>query len=214
MVPFGLKNAPSYFQRQMDKVLSGLTFARCYIDDIVIWSTTIEEHLEHLSAVFARLRKAGLKVHPSKRQFAVDSIDFLGHHVSAAGLIPQTEKVAAVRNLAPPTDVSSLRSALGLFSYYRKFVSGFNKIAAPLNELLKKGMTCKWGDNQISAFNELKDKFCSAKVLRRPDSDLPYILTTDWSQKGMGAVLSRQRRERTLGMLRIKNLQPCRKELW
>ena len=123
----------------MDKILSGLTFARCYIDDIVIWSATFEEHLEHLSAVFARLRGAQLKVHPEKCQFALDSIDFLGHHVAAAGLSPQIEKLAAVRDLSAPTDISSLRSALGLFSYYRKFVSGFSEIASPLNDLLKKG---------------------------------------------------------------------------
>ena len=162
MVPSGLKNAPSYFQRQMDKVLAGLSFARCYIDDIVIWSATFEEHLTHLSAVFARLRDANLKVHPGKCQFAVDSIDFLGHHVSAAGLSPQVEKLAAVRDLAAPTDISSLRSALGLFSYYRKFVSGFSKLASPLNELLCKGKAWKWEDDQISAFAELKDKLCSA----------------------------------------------------
>ena len=190
VVPFGLKNAPSYFQRQMDKVLAGLPFARCYIDDILIWSSNLKEHLMHLSAVFARLKDAHLKVHPGKCQFAVDSIDFLGHHVSAAGLSPQAEKVAAVRDLAAPTDISSLRSALGLFSYYRKFVSGFSKIAAPLNELLRKGMAWKWGSEQIAAFAELKDRLCSAEVLRRPNPDLPYILTTDWSQKGMGAVLS------------------------
>ena len=95
--------------------------------------------MEHLSAVFARLRSAQLKVHPGKCQFAVDSIDFLGYHVSAAGLCPQDEKLAAIRDLAAPIDISSMRSALGLFSYYRKFVSGFSKIASPLNDLLRKG---------------------------------------------------------------------------
>ena len=118
VVPFGLKNAPPYFQRQMDKVLINMPFARCYIDDIVIWSSNLEEHLKHLSAVFARLRHAGLKVHPGKCAFAVDKIDFLGHCVSAEGLSPQQEKVSAVRDLPAPTDISSLRSALGLFSYY------------------------------------------------------------------------------------------------
>ena len=96
VVPFGLKNAPSYFQKQMDKVLINLPFARCYIDDIVIWSTTIEQHNLHLSEVFSRLRQAGLKVHPGKCVFAVDKIDFLGHSISAEGLSPQEEKVAAV----------------------------------------------------------------------------------------------------------------------
>ena len=88
VVPFGLKNAPPYFQKQMDKVLLNLPFARCYIDDIVIWSSTMEEHLQHLTAVFERLRQAGLKVHSGKCVFAVDRIDFLGHCVSAEGLSP------------------------------------------------------------------------------------------------------------------------------
>ena len=190
VVPFGLKNAPPYFQRQMDKVLAGLPFARCYIDDIVIWSKDVKEHLEHISAVFARLRDAGLKVHPGKCQFAVDKIDFLGHTLSAKGLSPQEEKVSAVRELPPPTDISSLRSALGLFSYYRKFVRGFSVIAAPLHSLLRKGVSWSWGSEQEHAYADLKDKLCTAGVLRRPDSSLPYVLTTDWSQRGMGAVLS------------------------
>ena len=190
VVPFGLKNAPSYFQKQMDKVLLNLSFARCYIDDIIIWSKTISEHFSHLTEVFDRLRKAGLKVHPGKCMFAVDKIDFLGHCISAEGLSPQDEKVAAVRELPPPKDISSLRSALGLFSYYRKFVKGFSVIASPLHQLLRKGALWHWGKDQQTSFLELKEKLCTTEVLRRPDSTLPYVLATDWSQKGMGAVLS------------------------
>ena len=190
VVPFGLKNAPPYFQRQMDKVLVNMSFARCYIDDIVVWSDNLEDHLKHLAAVFARLRSAGLKVHPGKCAFAVDKIDFLGHCVSADGLSPQQEKVAAVRDLPAPTDISSLRSALGLFSYYRKFVKGFSVIASPLHLLLRKGEKWHWDMDQQRSFAELKDKLCTADVLKRPDSLLPYVLATDWSQKGMGAVLS------------------------
>ena len=190
VVPFGLKNAPPYFQKQMDKVLINLPFARCYIDDIVIWSSNMEDHLKHIAAVFARLRKAQLKVHPGKCVFAVDKIDFLGHCVSAEGLSPQQEKVAAVRDLPSPTDISSLRSALGLFSYYRKFVKGFSVIASPLHALLRKGVQWHWDVEQQISFAELKDKLCTAGVLKRPDSSLPYVLATDWSRKGMGAVLS------------------------
>ena len=122
VVPFGLKNAPPYFQRRMDEVLRDLPFCRCYIDDIIIWSTSFEEHLQHLQVVFDRLRKAGLKVHPGKCVFGADSIDFLGHRILADKLEPQQDKLAAVRDLPSPTDISSLRAALGLFSYYRKFV--------------------------------------------------------------------------------------------
>ena len=146
--------------------------------------------MTHLREVFQRLRTAGLKVHPGKCVFAVDKLDFLGHCISAEGLSPQEEKVTAVRDLTPPVDISSLRSALGLFSYYRKFVKGFSIIAAPLHSLLRKGVPWYWGEEQEHSFSELKDKLCTAEVLRRPDSTLPYVLATDWSQKGMGAVLS------------------------
>ena len=131
--------------------------------------------MTHLTQVFSRLRQAGLKVHLGKCVFAVDKIDFLGHSISTEGLSPQEEKVAAVRDLTPPIDISSLRSALGLFSYYRKFVKGFSVIASPLHSLLRKGVSWHWGDEQQQAFSELKDKLCTTEVLRRPDSSLPYV---------------------------------------
>ena len=101
----------------MDQVLRDLPFCHCYIDDIVIWSRDVEEHVRHLSMVFQRLREAGLKVHPGKCVFGADSIDFLGHRISADKLKPQQDKIAAVRDLPARTDLSGLRAALGLFSY-------------------------------------------------------------------------------------------------
>ena len=177
--------------------MGGLTFARCYIDDIILWSSTLEEHLGHLQEVFRRLRAAGLKVHPGKCLFAVESIDFLGHRITTAGLQPQEEKVKAVRDLPAPTDLSSLRGALGLFSYYRKFVPHFNTIAFPLNKLLRKGKVWEWGGERKEAFLKLKEARCLAGVLRRPDGSKPFYLATDWSQMGMGAVLG-QKDERGL----------------
>ena len=106
----------------MDEVLRDLPFCRCYIDDIVVWSRSLAEHMEHLEVVFQRLREAGPKVHPGKCVFGASSIDFLGHRISANSLEPQQDKLAAVRDLPSPTDLSSLPAALGLFSYYRKFV--------------------------------------------------------------------------------------------
>ena len=190
VVPFGLKNAPPYFQRRMDEVLRDLPFCRCYIDDIVVWSRSLAEHMEHLEVVFQRLREAGLKVHPGKCVFGASSIDFLGHRILANSMEPQQDKLAAVRDLPSPTDLSSLRAALGLFSYYRKFVLHFSSIAFPLNALLKKDRPWEWGAVQQTAFVELKEQLCSAAVLHLPDAYRPFILTTDWSQRGMGAILS------------------------
>ena len=189
MVLFGLKNAPPYFQRRMDEVLKDLSFCRCYIDDIIIWSTSIEEHFQHLQVVFDRLRGAGLKVHPGKCVFGADSIDFLGHRISA------DNKLAAGRDLPSPTDVSIVRAALKPLSYYRKFVLHFVSIAFALNALLKKERAWEWGEAQENAYLQLKEQLCSAAILRLPDPYSPSILTTDWSQRGMGAILSQINKE-------------------
>ena len=106
VVPFGLKNAPPYFQRRMDQIVRDLPFCKCYIDNIVIWSRNMGEHMHHLKQVSARLRTAGLKVHTGKCVFAAESIDFLGHRISTNRLEPQLDKLAAVRDLPAPTDVS------------------------------------------------------------------------------------------------------------
>ena len=103
----------------MDHILQDLPFCRCYIDDIVIWSRNLEEHLEHIKMVLEWLPKAGLKVHSGKCVFGADNIDFLGHRISANKLEPQQDKLVAVRDLPAPTDLSGLRAALGLFSYYQ-----------------------------------------------------------------------------------------------
>ena len=162
-------------------MLRGLPFVRCYIDDIVVWSNTLEEHLQHLEQIFQRLREAGLKVHPGKCVFAADYIDFLGHRISAGKLEPQSDKLAAVGDLPAPTDLSGLRAALGLFSYYRKFVANFSTIAFPLNSLLKKDRPWVWGEAQAAAFLELKEHLCRAAIVQLPDAYSPFILTTDWS---------------------------------
>ena len=185
--PFGLKNAPPYFQRRMDEVLRNLPYCRCHIDDIIIWSRSLEEHLQHVETVF---RQAGLKVHPGKCFFGSDNIDFLGHRIFAGKLVPQQDKLAAVKDLPSPTNFSSLRAALGLFSYYRKFFLHFSSIAFPLNALLKKDCRWEWGVKEEEAFLALKEQLCSEAVLRLPDPYSPFILTTDWSQRGMGAIVS------------------------
>ena len=137
----------------------------------------MEEHVEHLSQVFQRLREAGLKVHPGKCVFGADSIDFLGHRIAANMLRPQEDKIAAVRDLPSPTDLFGLRAALGLFSYYRKFVPNFNNIAFPLNALMKKDCPWEWGEKQ--AFTEMKEQLYGAAILRLPDPYSPFTLTTD-----------------------------------
>lgn len=139
--------------------------------------------------MFRRLWEFGLKVHPGKCVSGAESIDFLGYHISVWSLQPQ-DKLATVRDLPPPTYVSSLRLALGLFSYYKQFVNRFSTLAFPLNKLLKKAKRWVWGEEQRVAFVRLKEELCNATVLKLSDHYKPYILTTDWSQWGMEAVLS------------------------
>ena len=156
VVPFGLKNAPPFFQRPMYQVLAGLPFARCYIDDIIIWSSSFAEHLEHLKIVITRLREWGLKIHPGKCLFGAEEVDFLGHRVIRFGIRPQLEKTQAMRDMQTPSDLFGLRALLGLFSYYRKFVLAFSTIAAPLNRLLKKDSPWRWGDVEQATVDHLK----------------------------------------------------------
>jgi len=192
-MPNGLKNATSIWQRVIDQELerAGLSHcARAFVDDILISSRSIEEHIEHVAAVLDCLLACNLRVHPAKSVFATDKVEYLGHLVTPNGLEPLAAKVAAMAQLPEPRNVSELRSCLGLLSYYRCYILNFSTIAKPLNDLLKKGVKYVWGSEQQRAFDALKRELCTpGKVLRQPDPTRQYILHTDWSTHGIGAVL-------------------------
>jgi len=139
-MPFGLCNAGATFQRLMDIVMSGLNLEMClvYLDDIVVYARTPEEHLERLAVVFERLSQAGLKLKPEKCRFFQRSVQFLGHVISHEGIGTDPEKIRAVMEWPTPTSVTETRSFLGLASYYRRFVQDFAKIAEPLHTLTRK----------------------------------------------------------------------------
>ncbi len=183
-LPFGLKNAPAEFQHVMDRILAGLDFVRCYIDDIV------EEHQIHLQIVFERLKAHGLHLHPGKCKFFQESVEYLGHVIYLGGLGVQQAKVEAIARIPRPTDVSRVHAFMGLVNYYRKFVKGFSVMAKPLNMLLKLDQEWQWGDEQERAFVELKAKLVAAPILRRPIRGHPFQLHTNWSILGLGAVLT------------------------
>jgi hypothetical protein len=187
---FGLKNAPAEFQRVMDRVFSGLEFVKCYIDDIIVFSTSAEKHKTHLTEVFARLRLHGLKLHPGKCKFYCDRVEYLGHMIYPGGLGVVASKVEVVMSIPKPRDVSRLRAFLGLCNYYRKFVKTFSAIAKPLTMLTRLNQPWIWGDEQEAAFGQLKDRLASAPILRRPIAGRTYQLHTDWSTLGIGAVLT------------------------
>ena len=190
-LPFGLANAPAIFRRAMNKVLSGLIGRTCmvYIDDIVIYSKSVEEHVQHLREVLERLRDVGLQLKPSKCFFELPEIELLGNIVSAAGIRPQPSKVQAIVGLAPPTDVKAVRSFLGMTGYYRQHVPDYAAVAAPLTEHTKKNQPFVWGEEQQTAFNTLKQALVEAPILAHADPSRPYLLYTDASNQAVGAIL-------------------------
>jgi hypothetical protein len=191
-LPFGIKTAPSTFQRMINNVLCGLTGTRCFVflDDIVIYAKSLSEHDDKLRDVFGRIRKYNLKLQPDKCEFLRTEVSYLGHVITEDGVRPDPKKVEVIENFPRPTSTKQLKSFLGMASYYRKFISKFSKIAAPLYMLLKKDAHFEWLDDQENAFQGLKQKLMSQPILQYPDFAREFILTTDASNEGIGAVLS------------------------
>ena len=191
-MPYGLSTAPATFSRAISIVLSGLTYeiCLCYFDDVIIFSKDMQQHCERFSTVLERFRNQNLRVKASKCSFGCDNVVYLGHSVSKYGIHADPAKVKAIRGLAPPSTLEELRSFLGLAGYYRRFIPRFATIASPLTELTKKGVKFVWTENTESAFQHLKTCLCSAPILAYPSFDNPFILQTDASDVGLGAVLT------------------------
>lgn len=192
VMPFGLCNAPATFERLMERVLAGLTWKQClvYLDDIISYSKTFDEHLAHLHVIFTRIDKANLKLSPEKCVLFQKQVSFLGHLVSEDGVATDPRKIEDVKNWRTPRSVREVRSFLGLCSYYRKFVMCFSTIAKPLHKLTEKGTQLSWSEACETAFRELKLALTQAPILVYPKSEGLYILDTDASAVGLGAVLA------------------------
>ena len=191
VMPFGLCNAPSCFQRLMECVLRGLNWriALIYLDDVLVYSRTFDEHLQHLRLVFDRFREAGLKLKPRKCFFGQKHVKFLGHVISPEGVQPDPAKIEAIKKYPVPRKVKDVRAFLGLANYYRKFVKDFAKIAGPLHELTKKGLKFQWTNECQAAFDLLKTALTQAPILAYPDFTLPFDLYVDASDDALGMVL-------------------------
>lgn len=191
-MPFGLHGAAATFQRLVDQVLRGMdSFAAAYIDDIVIFSATWEEHFGHLAEVFDRVKRAGLVVNAKKCQIAKPEVTYLGYVLGGGSIRPQVDKVQAILSCVPPTTKKSVRSFLGLSGWYRRFVPNFASRAAVLTDLTRKSspIRVKWTPECEQAFQDLKFCLCKSPVLQSPDFDLPFVVQTDASEIGLGAVL-------------------------
>lgn len=191
-MPFGLKNAPATFQRVMDNVLREHIGVRClvYMDDIIIYSTSLQEHLVNLKKVLETLRKYNFKIQLDKCEFLQKEVAFLGHVVTPEGVKPNPDKISAIQNWPLPKDETELRGFLGVVGYYRKFIKDLAKIAKPLTQTLRKGEKIEHTNEFVSTFNRLKNILTSSHVLQYADYDKRFILTTDASNFALGAVLS------------------------
>ena len=206
-MPFGLTNAPATFQRLMEDCMGDLHLKFCllYLDDVIIFSRTYEEHLERLIAVFEKLREAGLKLSTSKCHFFRREIKYLGHVISSSGIAVDPGKISCVKDWPEPKTVTEVQRFLGFTSFYRRFIKGFAGIAKPLHKVCQGGIHVQtktrarvcyppliWGTEQQEAFMQLKQACCNTPILGFADYTKPFVLHTDASGDGLGAVLHQQ----------------------
>ena len=200
-MPQGLMNSPSTFERIMELIFGDMNLSELvlYLDDLLVFSRDMPEHLDRLEKVFQRLHQHGLKLNGKKCSLFRQEVAYLGHVVSKEGVAVDPEKIARIRDWPIPTTQSELRSFLGLASYYRRYVSQFAKVAAPLHALTGKGVAAKrykparlsdWSNEAQSAFESLKAALCDAPILQYPRFDREFVLDVDASLKGLGACLS------------------------
>lgn len=191
-MPFGLKNAPATFQRLINSVLKDHINKICvvYLDDILIFSTSLQEHIVNINKIFDKLRIANLKIQIDKCNFFSKETEYLGHLLTTEGVKPNPKKIADITQLKLPTTQKQIKSFLGITGYYRKFIKDYAKIAQPMTKYLKKNTKInKLDPTYINAFEQLKTLLTSHPILKYPDFNKPFVLNTDASQYAIGAVL-------------------------
>lgn len=191
VMPFGLTSAPATFERLMETVMRGLHWETLllYLDDVIIFAKDMRTHLKRLEEVLRRLKDAGLKLKPSKCHLFASKVDYLGHVVSSEGVATDPKKVEAVVNWPVPQHKKDVRAFLGTTGYYRRYIPEYTERAKSLLELTGKHSRFHWNNDCTRAFQDLKDALTTAPVLAYPSQDLPFILDTDASDLGTGAVL-------------------------
>ena len=189
---FGLKNASATFQRAMDQVPTGLQGIELfvYMDDIVIYATSLEEHSRKLKSLLARLKTLGLALQPEKCYLLKREIAYLGHVITQELVRPDAKKIEAVEKFPILKNNMNIKQFLGLIGYYRKLILDFAKLAKPLSVILKDNVPFKWTEIERQAFQILQNKIISRPLLQYPDFTKPFIVTTDASDYALGGVLS------------------------
>ncbi|GJT38257.1 putative reverse transcriptase domain-containing protein [Tanacetum coccineum] len=188
VMPFGLTNAPAVFMDLMNRIFHEFLdkFVIVFIDDILVFSKSKEEHEDHLRTVLQILRQEKLYAKFSKCEFWLSRVAFLGHIVSSEGITMDPAKVEAITKWPRPTSVTEVRSFLGLAGYYRRFVDGFSRLALPLTKLMRKGEKFVWNDEREKSFEELKQRLVSAPILTLPSGSGGFQIYSDASKKGLG----------------------------
>lgn len=191
VMPFGLTNAPATFQRFMNAVLAGYhwKFLIVYLDDIIIFSKTFQQHIKDLTQVFERLRQANVKLKTSKCKLFQRDLVYLGHHISLDGIRPDPKKLQALEKMPAPKNVSQLRAFVGFCGFYQKFIPNYAIICVPLYDLMKMNARFVWEAKHEAAFEGIKKALCAAILLYHPNYSLPFVIRTDACDFGIGAVL-------------------------
>ncbi|WVZ80236.1 hypothetical protein U9M48_027729 [Paspalum notatum var. saurae] len=215
VMSFGLTNAPAYFMNLMNKVFMEYLdkFVVVFIDDILIYSKTEEEHEEHLRLVLQKLRDHKLYAKLSKCEFWLDQVPFLGHIVSKGGIMVDPSKISSVMDWKVPEVVREVRGFLGLAGYYRRFIESFSRIAKPMTSLLEKGVPFNWTKERQAAFDELKKRLTTAPVLTLPDLTKSFTVYCDASKEGLGCVLMQEGKVIAYASRRLRKhempFEPC-----
>jgi hypothetical protein len=194
VMPFGLTNAPATFQHIMNTIFGEFLckFVLVFMDDILVYSSTLEDHVQHLTKVFQTLTAHQFFIKASKCLFAHQSLEYLGHVITVEGIATEPSKVEAVNRWPIPTNIRELWGFLGLAGYYRRFIRNYGIISRPLTNLLKKGTLFVWPGTVQQAFDALKQALSLAPVLALPDFAKQFVLKTDASNFGVGAVLMQE----------------------
>lgn len=195
VMPFGLTNAPATFQNLMNTIFKPhlRSFILVFFDDILVFSKTMPEHIQHLDTVFSILKQNSLYVKLSKCSFATSQVEYLGHVISGKGVATKPQNIEAIQNWPRPQNVSKLRGFLGLTGYYRRFVRNYGQLCRPLHDLLKKD-ALHWTTKHDNAFAQLKTAMTTCLVLALPDFSQTFVLETDACGTGLGAVLMQKGR--------------------
>ncbi len=196
-MPFGLYNAPAIFQRLMNKILRPYIgkFVEVYLDDVIIHSRSKEEHIKHVRAVFQKIRKANLKLKPTKCKWFEQELTFVGYKIEINSIRSDPRNIEKIKNVQVLSNTIQLRGFLGLAQYYRQYVKDYVDIAGPLYNMLKDNAPEYWGPAQQATFDNLKEKLTSEPIRIHPNFDKSFKLYTDASDTGLGAVLAQDDEE-------------------